>query len=160
MTKHRHQASGKTLLWVALLSLPCQSVLLAGHRVPSLYSSDTVTPPALESAWAYRPKRRKHGKSTEEEEEHQGDAPVQSSSLHAAEVAGTASNEGVGGAAVGLQGHVEHDAEQAQGTPQLAHICQGADEGVEGGLLHGAVLAGQRLHQLYRLIKPVMSTSR
>ena len=81
-------------------------------------------------------------------------SPVQSGGFNAVAVPGTSSNEGIEGAAVGLEGHVEHDAEEAQGPGDLGHVGQGADEGVEGGLLHGPMLAGQRLHQLYRLIHP------
>ena len=81
-------------------------------------------------------------------------APVEPGRFHAAEVACTGSDESIDGAAVGLEGHVEHDAEQAQGTGHLGDISQGANEGVEGGLLHGAMLAGQRLHQHYCLNDP------
>ena len=54
----------------------------------------------------------------------------------------TASNEGIHGAAVGLQPHVGHDAEHAQGARGLPHMQQGAHQGVEGRPLHVPMLAG------------------
>ena len=85
-------------------------------------------------------------------------SPVEVGSLNAIAVLCTSGDEGVNGGAVGSEAHVEHDAQHAQRAGRLVGIQKGADEGVEGGLLHGPMLARQKLHQIQRIIHPARKT--